>query len=97
MKIKGIRSFSHKTFQVYHVYWNFIQGYMFRITLTFGTLKDGSLMINIFASSYCFSPRNIFQNGVHAMPFRHTHTQKKVETLSCLDYPIMIKFCYLVA
>ena len=42
-------------------------GYICRITVNFGTLKDGSLSINIFASSNCFSDRNIFQNGVDAL------------------------------
>ena len=33
----------------------------------FGTLKDGSLLINIHASNHYFSIRNIFQNGVDAL------------------------------
>ena len=63
-----VRAFSHKTVFVYHVYSNFKLGYMCRITLTFGTRKDGNLFINIFASNNCFSYRNIFQNGVNALP-----------------------------
>ena len=39
-------------------------GYICRITVNYGTLKGGSLLINVFASSNCFSDRNIFQNGV---------------------------------
>ena len=42
-------------------------GYMCRITVIFGTLKDGSLLINILASNNCFSYRNIFQNGVNTL------------------------------
>ena len=57
-----VRAFSHQTFQVYHVCYNLILGYICRITVYFGTLKDGSLLINIFASNNCFSDRNIFQN-----------------------------------
>ena len=34
----------------------------------FWTLKDGSLLINISASNICFSTRDIFQNGVDALP-----------------------------
>ena len=60
MKHLRVRTFSHKTFQVYHVYCNFILCYMCRITVIFGTLKDGSLLIDIFASNNCFSYRNIF-------------------------------------
>ena len=33
----------------------------------FRTLKDRSLLINIFASNNCFSDRNIIQNGVDAL------------------------------
>ena len=51
----------HQTFQVFHFYCNFILGYICRIAVNFGTLKDESLLINIFASNICFSNRNIFQ------------------------------------
>ena len=37
---------------------------MSRITVIFGTLKDGSLLINISASNNYLSNKNIFQNGV---------------------------------
>ena len=46
MRVYGglrVRAFFHKTFWVYHVYYNFTLGY---ITVSFGTLKDGSLLIN---------------------------------------------------
>ena len=67
MIFKGTDVF-YQTFQVYHVYCNFILGYICPITVNFGTLKDGSLLINIFAASNnCFSDRNIFQNGVKAL------------------------------
>ena len=42
-----VRVFLHQTFQAYHVCCNFILGYICRITENFGTLKDGSLLINI--------------------------------------------------
>ena len=42
-------------------------GYICRITVIFGTLKGGSLLINIFASNNCFNDRNIFQNEVDAL------------------------------
>ena len=48
-----------------HVYCNFILGYIRRITVNFGTLKDE--LISIFASSNCCSDRNIFQNGVDTL------------------------------
>ena len=62
-----VQAFSHKTFRVYHVYCNFILCYMCWIMVIIGTLKDGSHLIDIFASSNCFSYRNIFQNGVDAL------------------------------
>ena len=43
-----VQTFLRKTFQVYHVYWKFTLGYICRITVKFGTLKDGSLLNDIF-------------------------------------------------
>ena len=63
-----VRTFFHKTVRVCHVYCNFKIGFTCRITVIFGTLKDGSLLINTLASNICFSYRNIFQNGVNALP-----------------------------
>ena len=54
-------------FQVYHVNCNFIIGYICRITVNLGTLKDGTFLTNIFASNNRFSDRNVFQNGVVAL------------------------------
>ena len=62
-----VRAFFHKTGQVCQVYCNFKIGFMSRITVIFGTLKDGSLLINTLASNICFSYRNMFQNGVDAL------------------------------
>ena len=62
-----VRTFLHQTFQVYHVYCNFILGYICRIAVNVGTMKDRSLLINIFASNIWFSDRNIFQNGADAL------------------------------
>ena len=55
------------TFQVCHVYFNFILGYICQITLDFGTLKDENLLIDNFALNNSFSDRNIFKNGVDAL------------------------------
>ena len=63
-----VRAFFHKTVRVCHVYCNFKIGCTCRITVIFGTLKDGSLLIITLAPSICFSYRNIFQNGVDALP-----------------------------
>ena len=63
-----VRAFFHKTGWVCHVYCNFKIGFTCRSTIIFGTLKDGSLLINTLASNICFSYRNIFQNGVDALP-----------------------------
>ena len=62
-----VQAFFHKTVRVCHVYCNFKLGFTFRITIIFGTLKDGSLLINTLASNICFSYRNMFQNGVDAL------------------------------
>ena len=43
-----------------HVYCNFKIGFTCRINVNFGTLKDGSLLINTLASNICFSYRNMF-------------------------------------
>ena len=59
-----VRAVFHKTVRVCHVYCNFKIGFTCRITIIFGTLKDGSLLINTLASNICFSYRNMFQNGV---------------------------------
>ena len=63
-----VRAFFHKTVRVCHVYCNFKIGFTCRITVIFGILKDGRLLINTLASNICFSYRNIFQNGVDALP-----------------------------
>ena len=62
-----VQAFFHKTVRVCHVYCNFKIGFTCRITVIFGTLKDGSLLINTLASNICFSYRNMFQNGVDAL------------------------------
>ena len=62
-----VRAVFHKTFWVCHVYCNFKLGFTCQITIIFGTLKDGSLLINTLASNICFSYRNMFQNGVDAL------------------------------
>ena len=63
-----VRAFFLKTVRVCHVYCNFKIGFTCRITVIFRTLKDGSLLINTLASNICFSYRNIFQNGIDALP-----------------------------
>ena len=67
MQLLRVRAFFHKTVRVCHVYCNFKIGFMCRITVIFGTLKDESLLINTLASNICFSYRNMFQNGVDAL------------------------------
>ena len=62
-----VRAVFHKTVRVCHVYCIFKIGFTCRITVIFGTLKDGSLLINTLASNICFSYRNMFQNGVDAL------------------------------
>ena len=67
VKALRVRAFFHKAVRVCHVYCNFKIGFTCRITVIFGTLKDGSLLINTLASNICFSYRNMFQNGVDAL------------------------------
>ena len=62
-----VRAIFHKTVRVCHVYCNYKFGFTCRITVIFGTLKDGSLLINTLTSNICFSCRNMFQNGVDAL------------------------------
>ena len=62
-----VRAVFHKTVRVCHVYCNLKIGFTCRITVIFGTLKDGSLLINTLASKICFNYRNMFQNGVDAL------------------------------
>ena len=66
LKMLRVRAVFHKTVRVCHIYCNFKLGFTCRITVIFGTLKDGSLLINTLASNICFSYRNTFQNGVDA-------------------------------
>ena len=50
------------------------------------------------ASNIFFSYRNIFQNGVDALPkIVDAFLSKKLKLSSSSDYPIMFKFCYPVA
>ena len=67
LSLLRVRAVFHKTVRVCHVYCNFKFGFTCRITVIFGTLKDGSLLINTLASNICFSYRNMFQNGVDAL------------------------------
>ena len=67
VELLRVRAFFHKSVRVCHVYCNFKIGFTCRITVTFGTLKDGSNLINTLASNICFSYRNMFQNGVDAL------------------------------
>ena len=46
-----VRAFFHKTIRVCHVYCNFKISFTCRITVIFGTLKDGSILINTLASN----------------------------------------------
>ena len=62
-----VRAFFHTTVRVCYVYCNFKIGFTCRITVIFGALIDGSLLINTLASNICFTYRNMFQNGVDAL------------------------------
>ena len=89
-----VRAFFHKTVRVCHVYCNFKIGFTCWITVIFGTLKDGSLLINTLASNICFTYRNMFQNGVDTLSkIVDAFFVKKLKISSSLDYPIKFKFC----
>ena len=62
-----VRAVFHKTVRVCHVYCYFKVGFTCRITVIFGTLKDGSLLFNTLTLNICVSYRNMFQNGVDAL------------------------------
>ena len=62
-----VRAVFHKTVRVCHVYCDCKVAFTCRITVIFGTLKDGSLLINTWPSNICFIYRNMFQNGVDAL------------------------------
>ena len=80
-----VRAFFHKTVRVCHVYCNFKIGCTCRITVIFGTLKDGSLLINTLASNICFSYRNMFQNRWRFVKNSWRLFVKKLKILSSLD------------
>ena len=72
-----VRAFFHKTVRVCHVYFKI--GFTCRITVIFGTRKDGSLLINTLASNICFTYRNMFQNGVDALSKKLTPFCQKAQ------------------
>ena len=85
-------------FRVYHVYCNFTLCYMFLITVIFGTLKDGSILINMFASNNRISFRNNFENGVDASSkLDDAFSAKSWKISFCSDFPIMINLCWFVS
>ena len=67
MFVLRVRAVFHKTVTVCHVYCNFKIGFTCQISVIFGTLKDGSLVINTLASNICFSNRKMFKNGVNTL------------------------------
>ena len=89
-----VREVFHKTVRVCHVCCNFKIGFTCRITVIFGKLKDGSLLINTLPSNICFSYKK------HVQKWRRRFVKnswrlfvKKLKILSSSDYPIMLKFC----
>ena len=62
-----VRTFLYQIFQVLPCLLQLYTRLHLSITVHFRTLKDGSLLLNIFASNICFSDRNIFQNDVDAL------------------------------
>ena len=56
-----------KTHEIFHVYCIFYSGFMCQTTVIFGITKDGSLVLNPFASWNCFAYRNLLQNGANDM------------------------------
>ena len=89
-----VRAVFHKTVWVCHVYCNFKIGFTCQITVIFGTLKDGSLLINTLASNICFS----YRKNVPKWHRRFVKNSwrlfvKKLKILSSSDFLIMFKFC----
>ena len=77
--ILRVRAVFHKTVRVCHVYCNFKTGFTCRITVIFGTLKDGSLLTDALSSNICFRYRNMFQNGVDALSKKLTPFCQKAQ------------------
>ena len=72
-----------------------------RLYRNFGTVKDGSLLIHSLASFSCFTYKNLFQTGTNDMAkmlyIINDCLAKKLNTLCCVDHPILFKFHQLVA
>ena len=62
------------------------------ITVVFWTLKDRSLLFNIFAPNECLATGTSSYMGSTLRLF-----DQMLKNLSCSDYPIMTHFCNLVA
>ena len=66
--------------------------YICRIAANIGILKDGSLLINIFASNNCFSDRTSSKIPSTVCQKQMTPFDQKLNVSSCSDYLIMFKF-----
>ena len=85
--------FFHMAFWVYYVYCNLILGYIYRVTVIFGTPIDGSALINIFASNNWSAAETPFKMALTLCQNKMTLFWQKAENLNCSDYPIMFRFC----
>ena len=97
--LKGTNS-RQKTHEIFHVYCIFYSGFMCQTTIIFGIAKDGSLVLNTFASLNCFTCRNLFQNGANDMSeclkCETAFFKEKLKILYSSDHTILIKFRQLV-
>ena len=62
--IKGTNG-RQTTYEIFHVYCIFYSFFTCQTTVIFGITKEGSLVLNTFASWNCFTCRNLFQNGAN--------------------------------
>ena len=90
-----VRTFFHENFRFYYVHCNLILGYICRITVNLLTLKDGSLLLNIFHQTIVLGTGNFPKWSRHFSKNRWRLFDQKLTISSYLDYPIIFNFASL--
>ena len=97
---KGTNSVSKKTCGIYNIYCNFKPNYTCQTTVSFGTMKDGSILFLTLASFDCFTYSSYFQNGANDMSkminMVNNFFVKTLVILSSSDHPTLLKFHHLM-
>ena len=90
-----VPAFFKKTFRVYHVYCNFILGYVCRSTVKFRSLKGGSLLINILHQTIIVFATETSSIMALTLCLKYmTPFTPKAAHLFFFYYPIMFEFCF---